>query len=189
MKASIGPAFVVALLCATNGPVHAQFSVSRFVVANGGGTRSSGGTFGVGGTIGQPQTSRSTGGAYAVTSGFWVGGSGGVSGISEGPDGGEPDAPGVAPLLFRVFPASPNPVGESMALTFDLPEARAIRLEVYDAAGRAVRTLADEVVGAGRSEWFWDRRDQWGTRVPGGIYFLRLIAPPDQRHQKVVVLP
>jgi flagellar hook assembly protein FlgD len=64
-----------------------------------------------------------------------------------------------------------------------------VRIDVYDAAGRSVRVLANESVAAGRGQRIWDRRDQSGARVPGGVYFLRLSAPPDQRMQKLVVLP
>lgn len=188
MKAILGLALLAALLSAAVSPAVAQLSVPRFVVASGGATRSTGGNFGIGGTIGQGETTKSTGGAYTVSAGFWFGGSG-TSGINDGEDGGAPEIPGAEPFVFRVFPASPNPAGNGIALSFELPEARLVRIDVYDAAGRQVRVLANEPVAAGRSQRVWDRRDQSGARIPGGIYFLRLSAPPDQRTQKLVVLP
>lgn len=188
MKGTIGLTLWAALLSLTVSPAMAQLSVPRFVVASGGATRSSGGSFGVGGTIGQADATTSSGGLYVVSAGFWFGGSG-TSGIGDGPDGGEPDVPGVEPLVFEILPATPNPVADVMTLAFQLPEARHVRIEVYDAAGRMVRSVANELVAAGRSQRVWDRRDHSGMRVPGGIYFIRMSALPDERTQKVVVLP
>lgn len=188
MKGNLGLALFAALLGAAVSPALAQLSVPRFVVACGGATRSTGGNFGIGGTIGQGEATKSTGGTYAVSAGFWFGGSG-TTAVNDGEDGGEPVIPGAEPLTFRVFPATPNPIGDEMVLAFQLPEARTVRIEVYDAAGRMVRVLANESVASGSSRRVWDRRDQSGARVPGGIYFLRMSAPPDQRTQKLVVLP
>ncbi len=189
MNAKFGLALLVALLPLVASPARAQLSISRFVVAAGGATRSSGSNFGVGGTIGQPDAARSTGGAFTLTAGFWVGG-GAVSAVSDDDGGiGQPDEPTAVPLVFRALPATPNPMGDGMELAFELPESREVRIEVYDAAGRLVRTIAHERVAAGRNLRTWDRRDQSGARVPGGIYFLRLSARPDERNQKLVVLP
>jgi hypothetical protein len=63
-----------------------------------------------------------------------------------------------------------------------------VRAEVYDAAGRSVRVLANEMVAAGRNRRAWDLRDAEGLRVPAGIYFIRFDAGRDQRRQKVVVV-
>jgi hypothetical protein len=52
-----------------------QYAVDRWTV-DGGGSRSSGGSFTIGGTIAQPDSDPlqpSTGGAYAITGGFWPG--------------------------------------------------------------------------------------------------------------------
>ncbi|MCC7141972.1 MAG: T9SS type A sorting domain-containing protein [Candidatus Eisenbacteria bacterium] len=177
-----------ALICFAISPALAQLSVPRFVVASGGATRSSGGSFGIGGTIGQAGATTSTGGLYVVSTGFWFGGNA-TSGIGDDPGSGEPDVPGAQPLAFEILPVTPNPVAEVTTLAFQLPEARHVRIEVYDASGRMVRSVADESVAAGRSQGVWDRRDQTGVLVPGGVYFMRMSALPDERTQKVVVLP
>jgi hypothetical protein len=48
-----------------------NFSITRAVIAGGGGT-SSGGSYVLSGTIGQPVAGTSEGGSYAVAAGFWV---------------------------------------------------------------------------------------------------------------------
>lgn len=166
-------------------PAHAQLAISRFTVDGGGGA-SSGGAFALSGTAGQPDAGVHTGGAFALSGGFWFGG-GAVSGVG---DGTHEDVPGTPDpvLVFHVFPANPNPMTERMALSFQLPEPSVVRAQVFDASGRLVRVLVDGLVGAGRHEQVWDRRDQSGVRVPAGIYFVRLDAGENGSRQKVVVI-
>jgi hypothetical protein len=170
----------VALLSCVAGTASAQLAISRFTVDSGGGG-SAGGVFAMSGTAGQPDAGQMSGASFTLKSGFWAGGGGAPSGVGEGHDDGvEPDAP--VPLAFRVLPANPNPVRESMVVAFDLPESRLVRMEIFDAAGRLVRVLADEQVRA------WDRRDRQGVRVPAGIYFVRFDAGQNHGSQKVVVV-
>ena len=51
-----------------------------------------------------------------------------------------------------------------------------MRAEVYDAAGRLVRRLADGGCEAGVHPLGWDLRDAAGGRVSSGTYFLRVRA-------------
>lgn len=176
-----------AIVCCGS-PAFAQLAVPRFVIATGGATRTTGGAFGLGGTIGQGQASSSSGGSFTVSAGFWFGG-GGVTAVEEDGGGETPIEPASLPLEFHVSAPSPNPVAEEMFLAFDLPEPRDVRVEVFDAGGRMVRTIVSEHDAAGHHRRAWDRRDNAGNRVAGGIYFLRMTAAPDQKTQKLVLLP
>jgi flagellar hook assembly protein FlgD len=51
-----------------------------------------------------------------------------------------------------------------------------VRVLVYDALGRRVATLADEVVDAGRHTVMWDGRDATGQPVASGLYLYRMEA-------------
>jgi hypothetical protein len=85
---------------------------------------------------------------------------------------------------------SPNPFRPSTTVTFDIAgrEEQPVRLEVYDVAGRAVRTLVDELLRPGSYETRWDARDERGDRVAAGIYFYRLVTPAADETRKMVVL-
>jgi hypothetical protein len=48
-----------------------------------------------------------------------------------------------------------------------------VRVNIYDVAGRKVRTLADRVFPAGEQELRWDGTDDAGDRVGRGVYFVR----------------
>jgi hypothetical protein len=72
--------------------------------------------------------------------------------------------------------AAPNPFNDRTTLRFDLPVRGSVRLGVYDAAGRLIRTLLDVELPAGSHQAVWDGRDSAGRGVPSGSYFARLSA-------------
>lgn len=80
------------------------------------------------------------------------------------------DAPGPARLGLRLVGA--NPFAGEARVALDLPRADAVRVRVFDLAGRVVRTLADGRLAAGRSQLVWDGRGANGALAPPGIYFV-----------------
>ena len=66
----------------------------------------------------------------------------------------------------------PNPLSMKTSLQFVVPRDGETRMAVYDLAGREVRRLADGNVAAGSHARTWDGRDDAGTRMAAGIYFL-----------------
>jgi hypothetical protein len=95
-----------------------------------------------------------------------------LSGIVSVPPGGEPP---VRPQLgLRILTA--NPVMGSARAEFELtvPEGQTARLQVFDVAGRLIRTLHDGPAESTVLRVGWDRTDTAGRQVPSGIYFLRL---------------
>jgi flagellar hook assembly protein FlgD len=49
-----------------------------------------------------------------------------------------------------------------------------VRLEVFDAGGRRITTLADGVQSAGSHRVSWDGTDYRGREVASGVYYYRL---------------
>jgi hypothetical protein len=88
--------------------------------------------------------------------------------------GGALDVAVGAPRELAFAAPTPNPARGATTLRFALPRAGAVRLTVYDAQGRCVRTLADGVRGAGEQAATWDLRDDAGRAVGAGLYFARL---------------
>jgi hypothetical protein len=184
----LGSVLTAVLLSCTAGAASAQFSITRFTVDGGGGTRSTGGAFALGGTIGQPDAGRSSGSGFTLSGGFWSGG-GTVIGVGDDrTPGADVDPMNAAPLSFRMYPTSPNPLAVRTVVVFDLPEPSLVRAALYDASGRLVRVLADEPLPAGKHQRAWDRRDRSGRPVPAGTYFLRLDAGAHRSRQKIVVV-
>jgi hypothetical protein len=85
------------------------------------------------------------------------------------------EGPSSLPAL-RLVPR-PNPSRGRVTITFAL-EARATRarLDIFDPAGRLVRTLLDGAQPAGEASRVWDGRALDGDRLPPGVYLMRLEA-------------
>ena len=83
----------------------------------------------------------------------------------------------------------PNPTQGAAAIQFQVAAASTVRLEIFDVAGRHVRTVAHEQLAPGFYSRPWDGRDDEGNPIPAGIYLLKLSAGAEQRTQKLVVAP
>lgn len=83
-----------------------------------------------------------------------------------------------APPTSRVqlMPTRPNPFSRSVVIPVELAAGMSARLDVYDAAGRLVRTLREGDLPAGTQEVAWDGKDAQGMSVPAGVFYARLSA-------------
>lgn len=77
----------------------------------------------------------------------------------------------------------PNPVQEQATIEYTLPEAKKVRLAVYDVLGRRVAVLEDDRMEAGRH-----RVRLEAARLSSGIYFGRLEAGEQTRTRKITVV-
>lgn len=78
------------------------------------------------------------------------------------------------PASFSLAPSGPNPFSGRIAFTLDLPVAGSVRMRLFDASGRLVRSFSDNtLMSAGRHEVEWDGRSADGGSAPAGVYYLR----------------
>jgi aminopeptidase N len=82
----------------------------------------------------------------------------------------------LVPAAQVALSSYPNPFNPATKLVYELPRASAVRLEIYDVAGRRVATLVEAQRPAGHHEVAWDGRDDAGAQLPSGTYFGRLVA-------------
>ena len=106
----------------------------------------------------------------------------GRSGTGEGDDGAG------APSVTALRSAYPNPFNPSTTIPFSLVSQERVSLQIYDARGKLVRTLKNDVVPAGQHEAVWDGRDNSGNQMATGVYFVRFIAGSYEMTRKVVML-
>jgi flagellar hook assembly protein FlgD len=83
---------------------------------------------------------------------------------------------------------SPNPFQGATSVRFGLARASNVRLELFDLAGRRVRTLASGELAAGPHAISRDGRDEHGATLAAGVYFVRLMTPALTFHTRVVSL-
>jgi hypothetical protein len=108
---------------------------------------------------------------------------------TEEPVGGEPE-PEIfeTPNVTALLDVHPNPFNPTTTIPFHLVAQERVSLRIYDAQGKLVRTLVDEVLPAGATEVIWDGRDNSGTQVGTGVYFIRFVAGRDVMTKKVVMI-
>ena len=88
-------------------------------------------------------------------------------------------------LEMGVFP---NPANPRAVITFDLPRADEVRLELFDLRGNLVRRLVEGPHAAGRHAAAWDGTDDGGRAVASGSYFARLATPQGTLRTRVTLL-
>jgi flagellar hook assembly protein FlgD len=62
-----------------------------------------------------------------------------------------------------------------------------VKLQIFDAEGRTIATLADEFMTSGRHELRWKGRDESGRPVASGVYFAQ-VRSSDQAQARRLVL-
>lgn len=92
---------------------------------------------------------------------------------------------GTIALLKQNFP---NPARAGTTIRFVLAFPADVRIDVFDVAGRRVRTLRHEEYQAGEHEVPWDLRNEDGLGVASGIYFYRLEAGGKSIAKKLAVI-
>jgi len=84
--------------------------------------------------------------------------------------------------------AYPNPFNPGTTVFFQIESPGSVQIFVYDAAGRAVRTLVNRAYPAGTHRVAFDGRDDGGRRLASGVYFYRFETPGASMTEKIVLL-
>ncbi|MBE0432979.1 T9SS type A sorting domain-containing protein [candidate division WOR-3 bacterium] len=92
----------------------------------------------------------------------------------------EEGLPGVGVTGVSLQVASPS--RNSIRLSYRVDRTDAVRIAVYDAAGRIVQKLVDEVVSSGRHELVRN------VDLPAGTYFIRLEAQGETASRKIEII-
>jgi flagellar hook assembly protein FlgD len=105
--------------------------------------------------------------------------------IVEG-EAGVPDAEAVVSLAQ----SSPNPSRQSSTISYRIAERGHVTLQLYDVAGRLVRTLVDEVQEPRERGHTveWNGADEQDRRLPSGVYFYRLQTDGAVQTRKLILL-
>lgn len=93
-----------------------------------------------------------------------------------------------APPTTVIGSVYPNPFNPRTTVSFALSKPGKVSLRVFDARGRAVATLVDRSLPAGRHEEVWDGRDDSGRTVSSGVYMAQLITDSGSSRRKMVML-
>lgn len=146
-------------------PAVAQVSVAWSVVT-GGAVASNGADLRLAGSVGQPVVGLSG----ALRHGFWQASRvGTATGLEEVPVRD-------LPVSFALHQAYPNPFNPETTFRYDVPREGTVRIVVYDALGRRVRTLVTATSEPGEHRIRWDGLGDGGVSAASGLYLVRMEA-------------
>jgi hypothetical protein len=77
------------------------------------------------------------------------------------------------PTEFVVTGVQPNPLLETVAISYGLPRDGAVNIDIYNIQGQRVVTLVSDMQSAGYRSTTWDGKDTKGASTAPGVYFLR----------------
>ncbi len=87
------------------------------------------------------------------------------------------------PEGYTLFQNIPNPFNPTTEISFDLPHAGWVRLDIVNILGQTVATVFDDQLSAGHHSVMWD-----GSDVSSGVYFYRLSADGFVDTKKMLLL-
>ncbi len=97
--------------------------------------------------------------------------------------------------MAEVFPggrsslqASPNPLTDGTNLSFQITGDSPLTLEIFDIAGRLVRDQELGALLAGSHTHYWDGRDEKGSALASGVYFVRLSSTEFEASTRVILI-
>jgi hypothetical protein len=90
----------------------------------------------------------------------------------------QPD--GVAPGTGYAMSCAPNPFNPETRISYSLPAAGHVFLDVYDLKGRRINRILEQNLGAGTFSAVWNGRNETGRLCGSGVYLCRMTV--DGRH-------
>jgi hypothetical protein len=82
----------------------------------------------------------------------------------------------------------PNPFNPSTTISYNLPAAMNVSMEIYNVKGQLVRTLVDGFQPAGENIVVWNGTDNTNREVSSGVYFYKLSADNHTEMKKMLLV-
>ena len=93
------------------------------------------------------------------------------------------------PQTFELHQNYPNPFNPSTTISFTMPAASPVSLNIYNMLGQKVKTLInDSVLSPGTHEIRWDGHDDEERQVSSGIYIYRICTSNEIKARKMVLI-
>ena len=94
----------------------------------------------------------------------------------------------LTPKKFKLYQNSPNPFNPNTHIRFDLTKNESISLMIYNVVGKEVAQIKRDNLSAGQHVINWKGQDQYGERLPSGLYIYRLVAGNKISTKKMLLL-
>jgi len=107
---------------------------------------------------------------------------------SHGPIQVTPQASAEVPTEYALSQNYPNPFNAQTTISYSIPAASHVSLQVFNVLGEEVRTLVDADQQANTYQVTWDGRDAGSRQVATGVYFCKLQAGSFEGSTKMVLM-
>jgi hypothetical protein len=89
---------------------------------------------------------------------------------------------------FVLYPAYPNPFNPSTTLSFSIPTASYVEVNVYNVLGQRIQNLVNGKLEAGYHRYSWNGKDDLGQDVSSGVYIYKLQVGDWVQGNKILLL-
>lgn len=94
----------------------------------------------------------------------------------------------LTPNSITLLQNYPNPFNPSTNIKFRINEREIVSIKVHDILGKEIKLLLDENLPSGEYTIQWDGKDNKGTQLSAGVYFIQMIAGEYRQTIKSVLL-
>ena len=91
-------------------------------------------------------------------------------------------------LKFALLQNYPNPFNPETSIKYSIPQDSKVSVRVYNVTGKEIMTLVDQDMLAGSYEVKWNGKDNSGSTVSAGVYFVKLSSGKFTDTKKVMFL-
>ncbi|MDZ7263070.1 MAG: FG-GAP-like repeat-containing protein [candidate division KSB1 bacterium] len=92
------------------------------------------------------------------------------------------------PQEFVLQPNYPNPFNAETVIGYGVPRSSYVKIQIFDIAGRCIRTLIAADQDAGYHQVRWNGKDNQGVTVGSGVYLCRMEAAGFQANLKMIMI-
>ena len=92
------------------------------------------------------------------------------------------------PKDYSLFQNYPNPFNPSTVISYSIPKAGFVKLQIFDITGKQIRSLVNTNQQPGRYDISFNGRDDYGNTIPSGIYFYTLSSEKFTETRKMLML-
>jgi len=88
---------------------------------------------------------------------------------------------------YVLYPNYPNPFNPTTTISFALPQAAKVQIQIFDVTGREIKRLVDQVFDAGVHSVVWNGTDKTQQKLSSGIYICRFSAGEVVINRKLIL--
>jgi hypothetical protein len=92
------------------------------------------------------------------------------------------------PKAYKLFSNYPNPFNPTTMIQYYVPTESKVTLQIFNVMGILVKTLVNDVQGAGQKSVMWNGRNNAGQQVSSGVYLYILTGEGFLQTRKMMLL-